>query len=147
MDKGKLVVLTYGTYDLLHIGHVNLLRRARQLGDYLIVGLSTDRFNTIDKHKATVQCYDERRVILQAIRYVDEVFPEDAWTQKPEDIARTGAGIFVMGSDWEGRFDHLSAFCQVVYLPRTEGISTSDRKRDIVHRFDADGSEVKSDEV
>ena len=121
------LVLTYGTFDLLHVGHVNLLRRARALGDRLIVGLSSDRFNAI-KNKTATQCYADREAVLRAIRYVDDVFPEESWDQKPADIHRHGAALLVMGSDWTGHFDALSCHCEVRYLPRTEVISSSSIK-------------------
>ncbi len=121
------LVLTYGTFDLLHVGHVNLLRRARELGDRLLVGLSSDRFNTI-KNKTSTQCYADREAVLRAIRYVDDVFPEDSWEQKADDIRRYGAQTLVMGSDWAGHFDALADQCQVRYLPRTEDISSSSLK-------------------
>ncbi|OIQ18358.1 MAG: glycerol-3-phosphate cytidylyltransferase [Bacteriovorax sp. MedPE-SWde] len=123
-------VITYGTFDLLHWGHVNLLKRARELGDYLIVGLSSDEFNKI-KHKQSFHKYEERRLILEAIRYVDEVIPEDNWTQKEEDIKKYSIDTFVMGSDWENEFDELSELCEVKYLKRTDGISTSQIKEDL----------------
>ncbi|WP_372013725.1 adenylyltransferase/cytidyltransferase family protein [Pseudoxanthomonas sp. 10H] len=124
------LVLTYGTFDLLHVGHVNLLRRARALGDRLAVGLSSDAFNALKRKHAT-QSYADREAVLRAIRYVDEVFPEDTWEQKAADIRRLGAAILVMGSDWEGHFDHLSGHCHVRYLPRTENISSSQLKAEI----------------
>lgn len=117
-------VITYGTFDLLHWGHINLLKRAKALGDTLIVGLSTDEFNR-SKHKQSVHKYDERKYILEAVRYVDRVIPEVSWDQKISDIKKYNVDIFVMGSDWEGEFDFLKEYCQVMYLPRTEGISTT----------------------
>ena len=117
-------ILTYGTYDLLHWGHIRLLKRAKQLGDYLIVGLSTDEFNAI-KGKKAYHSYEERKMMLEAIRYVDLVIPENEWGQKAKDIQEYHADVFVMGDDWEGKFDELKAYCEVVYLPRTEGISTT----------------------
>lgn len=117
-------VITYGTYDLLHRGHINLLRRAKELGDHLIVGLSSDEFNTL-KHKDAFYTYEERKLVLEAVRYVDEVIPEHAWEQKADDIRRHDVDLFVMGSDWAGEFDHLRELCEVCYLPRTEGISTT----------------------
>ena len=117
-------ILTYGTFDFLHIGHINVLRRAKALGDYLVVGLSTDEFNTI-KHKQAYSSYEERKAIVEAIRYVDLVIPEITWKQKPDDIKRYNIDIFVMGDDWEGKFDDLNEFCKVVYLPRTENISST----------------------
>ncbi|MBA2132311.1 glycerol-3-phosphate cytidylyltransferase [Capillibacterium thermochitinicola] len=123
-------VITYGTYDLLHVGHINLLRRAKKLGDYLIVGLSTDEFNAIKRKKA-YHSYEERKAILEAIKYVDLIIPEKNWEQKREDIIKYKVDIFVMGSDWEGKFDDLSDLCEVIYLPRTEGISTTKIKKDL----------------
>lgn len=120
-------VITYGTYDLLHPGHINLLRRARGLGDHLVVGVSTDEFNAV-KQKDAFYTYDERRLVLEAIRYVDQVIPEETWEQKVDDIRRLGIDVFVMGDDWLGRFDDLREHCEVVYLPRTEGISTTEVK-------------------
>ena len=118
-------VLTYGTYDLLHKGHVLLLERARKLGDRLIVGLSTDAFNQL-KGKRCFYSYEERYLILSAIRHVDMVIPEQNWDQKISDIQTHSVDVFVMGDDWKGKFDELSAYCEVVYLPRTENISTTD---------------------
>lgn len=120
-------VITYGTFDLLHRGHINLLRRARDLGDHLIVGLSTDRFNDV-KGKDAFYPYEERLAVLEAVRYVDEVIPEDDWAQKARDIVDHGVEVFVMGQDWTGHFDDLSEYCEVRYLPRTEGISTTQLK-------------------
>lgn len=118
-------VITYGTFDLMHYGHINLLRRAKALGDYLIVGLSTDRFNREMKAKQNYFNYETRKVMLDAIRYVDLVIPEETWEQKPEDIRFYKVDIFVMGDDWKGRFDDLSQYCEVVYLPKTPEISSS----------------------
>lgn len=120
-------IITYGTYDILHYGHINLLRRARELGDYLIVGLSTDEFNKI-KNKKSYYSYEERKLILEACRYVDLVFPENNWEQKIEDVKKYQADIFVMGNDWEGKFDFLKDYCKVVYLQRTPEVSTSKTK-------------------
>jgi glycerol-3-phosphate cytidylyltransferase len=124
-------VLTYGTFDLLHWGHINLLKRARELGDYLIVGLSTDEFNAI-KNKKAYHSYENRKLILESIRYVDEVIPENDWDQKIHDVIKHKIDIFVMGSDWEGKFDFLKEYCDVIYLPRTVGISTTKIKRDLL---------------
>lgn len=121
-------VITYGTFDLLHYGHINLLRRARELGDYLIVALSTDEFNWNEKHKKCYFSYDERKLMLEAIRYVDLVVPEENWEQKSTDVVKYGADIFVMGDDWKGKFDFLKDKCDVVYLPRTPEISTTQIK-------------------
>jgi glycerol-3-phosphate cytidylyltransferase len=123
-------VITYGTYDLLHVGHINLLRRAKALGDYLIVALSTDEFNAI-KNKKAYHSYEDRKIILEAVRYVDKVIPELTWEQKIQDVIDNDIDIFVMGNDWEGKFDFLKEYCEVVYLPRTEGISTTKIKDDL----------------
>lgn len=125
-------VLTYGTYDLLHWGHIRLLRRARSLGDYLIVALSTEAFNE-GKGKKTYHDYETRRAMLEAVRYVDLVIPEDSWDQKIEDVRKYEVDVVAMGGDWEGdaRFEILTDHCDVVYLDRTEGISTTKIKRDL----------------
>ena len=123
-------VITYGTYDLLHVGHINLLRRARELGDYLIVVVSSDEFNAI-KGKKAYYSFEDRKKILEAIRYVDEVLPEYTWEQKIDDVVNNNVDIFVMGDDWTGKFDFLKEYCEVVYLPRTEGISTTKIKQDL----------------
>ena len=125
-------VLTYGTYDLLHYGHINLLKRAKALGDYLIVAVSTDEFNAL-KGKAAYHNYNTRKMMLEAVRYVDLVIPEENWEQKINDIKRYEADIVVMGDDWAGsdKFDYLKEYCEVVYLPRTEGISTTQIKREL----------------
>lgn len=124
-------VITYGTFDLLHYGHVNLLERAKKLGDYLIVVLSSDEFNWNEKHKKCYFSYDERKRLLESIRYVDLVIPETSWGQKVEDIKEFKVDTFVMGDDWKGKFDYLSEYCQVVYLPRTPEISTTQIKHDL----------------
>lgn len=126
-------VITYGTFDLMHHGHINILKRAKALGDYLVVGLSTDEFNAI-KGKAAYHSYRDRKLVLEAIKYVDEVIPEQEWGQKVEDIQSHDIDIFVMGSDWEGKFNDLSAYCDVIYLPRTEGISTTKIKTDLLNK-------------
>ena len=123
-------VITYGTYDLLHRGHIHLLRRAKAMGDHLTVGLSTDAFNAI-KGKACYYTYEERKIVLEAIRYVDMVIPEEDWEQKVSDIAAHHIDVFVMGNDWVGKFDDLKPYCEVIYLPRTEGISTTKVKMDL----------------
>ena len=125
-------VITYGTFDLLHYGHINLLRRARQLGDYLIVGLSTDEFNWNEKQKKCYFSYEKRKQLLEAIRYVDLVIPEENWEQKRSDVKEYHVDTFVMGDDWEGKFDFLrEEGCEVVYLPRTPEISSSQIKEDL----------------
>lgn len=123
-------VLTYGTFDLTHIGHINLLRRAKLLGDYLIVGLSTDEFNRV-KGKVSIFPYEHRKIILEAIRFVDLVIPEKTWEQKVSDIEEFKVDAFVIGDDWSGKFDFLREFCEVIYLPRTEDVSTTQIKETI----------------
>ncbi|WP_294539265.1 glycerol-3-phosphate cytidylyltransferase [uncultured Rhodoblastus sp.] len=120
-------VITYGTFDLFHRGHLRLLERARQIGDRLVVGVSTDNFNAI-KGKKCVYGYDDRSGIVGALKCVDEVFPEDNWEQKQADIVKFGVDVFVMGDDWEGKFDFLKSECDVRYLSRTEGVSTTQLK-------------------
>lgn len=120
-------VITYGTFDVLHYGHINLLKRARALGDYLIVGLSSDEFNQL-KNKKSYYTYEQRKTILEACRYVDLVIPEDNWEQKTSDVQKYQADIFVMGDDWEGKFDFLKEFCEVIYLPRTPDVSSTQTK-------------------
>ncbi|ACM93528.1 glycerol-3-phosphate cytidylyltransferase [Nautilia profundicola AmH] len=117
-------VLTYGTFDMFHIGHLNLLKRAKALGDYLIVGISNDEFNEI-KGKKTVIPFNERKEIVSAIRYVDMVIEEYSWEQKIKDIKKYNIDVFVMGDDWKGKFDFLKEYCEVIYLPRTKDISTT----------------------
>lgn len=123
-------VITYGTYDLLHVGHINLLRRAKELGDYLVVVLSSDEFNAI-KHKSAYHCFEDRKIILEAIKYVDEVIGEYDWEQKINDVKDNNIDVFVMGDDWKGQFDFLKDYCEVVYLTRTEGVSTTKIKQDL----------------
>ncbi len=123
-------IITYGTYDLLHYGHIRLLQRAREMGDYLIVALSTDEFNA-GKGKKAYHPYEERKAMLEAIRYVDLVIPETCWEQKRTDILRYQADALVMGDDWQGKFDDLKDICEVIYLPRTDGISTTQIKSDL----------------
>ena len=118
-------VITYGTFDLFHVGHVRLLKRLKELGDRLVVGYSTDEFNTL-KGKAVVMPFSQRCEILASCRYVDCVFPEDGWEQKRADILRERADIFAMGDDWAGKFDDLQDIVKVVYLPRTQDISTTE---------------------
>ena len=104
--QSSLNIITYGTFDLFHIAHVNLLKRAKALGNYLMVGLSTDEFNLL-KHKSSFISYQDRKIILESIRYVDFVFPENSWHQKVDDIKKYKADIFVIGDDWQGKFDYL----------------------------------------
>lgn len=118
-------VITYGTFDTIHYGHIELLRRAKEMGDYLIVGLSTDEFNK-EKGKESLFPYHKRKEWLESIKYVDKVIPEESWTQKDYDIMKYNIDVFTIGSDWEGEFDHLDTL--VKYIPRTDGISTTDIK-------------------
>jgi len=124
-------VITYGTYDLLHYGHVNLLQRAKALGDYLIVAVSTDEFNWNKKQKKCYFSYEERKRLVESIRYVDLVIPEEDWEQKISDVKEFKVDTFVIGDDWEGKFDFLKPQCEVVYLPRTPEISTTKIKSDL----------------
>ena len=132
------VVITYGTFDLFHVGHVRLLKRLSELGDKLIVGISLDEFNNL-KGKKSFFSYEERAEIVSACKYVDFVFPECDWEQKRDDIIKYQADIFAMGEDWEGKFDFLNDICDVVYLPRTEDISTTEIKNKL--------SELKKDDL
>lgn len=126
-------IITYGTFDLLHYGHINLLRRAKQQGDYLIVALSTDEFNKREKQKKCYFSYEKRKQLLEAIRYVDLVIPEESWEQKLTDIPLYHVYTFVMGDDWAGKFDYIEeqTSASVLYLPRTPEISTSQIKTDL----------------
>ena len=125
-------VLTYGTFDLLHYGHINLLKRAKELGDYLVVALSTDEFNA-GKGKTAYHSYETRKKMLEAIRYVDLVIPEETWEQKLDDVKNYHIDVVVMGSDWAGsdKFDYLKDYCELVYLDRTPGVSTSQIKDEL----------------
>jgi glycerol-3-phosphate cytidylyltransferase len=124
-------IITYGTFDLFHIGHLNLLKRAKELGDYLVVGLSTDEFNKTHKNKQTVISYSDRKKIIENLRCVDLVIPEYSWEQKNNDIIELKIDTFVIGNDWAGHFDFLNHLCEVTYLARTENISSSDLKNHI----------------
>lgn len=121
-----MIVITFGTFDLLHIGHINILERASKLGDKLIVGISTDKFTFIKKNKYPVYNENDRKRILESLSFVDEVFFEESFEKKHEYIQKYNADIFVMGNDWEGRFDEFNDICKVVYLDRTPGISTTE---------------------
>ena len=123
-------VITYGTFDLFHIGHLNILKRARALGGYLVVAVSTDEFNS-GKHKQCIYPYEHRAAIVEAIRYVDKVIPEKTWEQKIDDVKQHKIDIFVIGEDWKGEFDFLNPYCEVVYLTRTANISTTGVKASI----------------
>jgi glycerol-3-phosphate cytidylyltransferase len=121
-------VITYGTFDVLHFGHINLLKRAKELGDYLIVALSSDEFNKI-KNKNSYYTYEQRKTILEACRYVDLVIPENNWAQKIDDVKKYKIDVFVMGDDWEGKFNFLKNYCEVVYLQRTPNVSSTETKK------------------
>lgn len=118
-------VITYGTFDLLHYGHINLLEKAKKQGDYLVVALSTDEFNLAKKNKQCFFSFQERKKLLEAIRYVDLVIEEKTWEQKIQDIKDYHIDTFVMGDDWKGKFDFLKEYCEVLYFPRTLEISTT----------------------
>ena len=125
-------VITYGTFDLFHYGHLRLLERAKALGDYLIVAVSTDEFNAI-KGKQCTYPYEHRSQIVAAIKYVDEVIPEKNWEQKIEDVKKYKVDLFVMGNDWEGEFDFLKEYCEVKYVERTQDISTTQLKKSLAN--------------
>lgn len=128
-------VITYGTFDLLHYGHIDLLRRAKALGDYLIAALSTDEFNWSEKKKRCYFTYERRKVLLEAVRYVDLVIPEENWEQKAADVQQYHVDTFVMGDNWTGKFDFLKNLCEVVYLPGTPKISSTQIKTDVSERY------------
>lgn len=130
----KKTVITYGTFDLFHIGHVNLLNRLKKLGDKLIVAVSTDDFNN-KKGKQTIIPFKDRMEIVRNMKCVDLVIPEVSWDQKPKDIKKYNVSVFGMGHDWEGKFDELRTLCEVIYLPRTDGISSTDMKQ-LLHALD-----------
>lgn len=124
-------IITYGTFDLLHYGHINLLKRAKELGDYLVVALSTDEFNWNSKNKKCYFDYEKRKCLLESIRYIDLVIPENNWEQKTEDIQELKIDTFIIGDDWKGKFDFLEPYCEVVYLPRTPEVSSTKIKLDL----------------
>ncbi len=126
-------VITYGTFDLFHVGHLNILKRAKELGDYLVVAVSSDQFNALKGKKCVIPDY-ERMAIVEAIKYVDEVIPEHNWEQKISDVKEHDIDVFVMGADWEGHFDFLKDYCEVIYLPRTPNISTTQLKEELSSR-------------
>ncbi|MBR5435122.1 MAG: glycerol-3-phosphate cytidylyltransferase [Bacteroidales bacterium] len=128
-------VITYGTFDVLHYGHIRLLKRAKELGDYLIVALSTDEFNAL-KGKKSFYPYEIRKELLKSIKYVDQIIPEENWEQKITDVKKYGIDVFVIGSDWQGKFDFLKEFCEVVYLERTDGISSTKVRNEIQQSLD-----------
>ena len=128
-------IITYGTFDLLHYGHINLLKRAKNLGDYLIVAVSTDEFNLLEKNKICYFTYKQRKALVEAVRYVDLVIPETCWEQKRRDIHEYHIDTFVIGDDWEGKFDFLKEEgAEVVYLPRTPEVSSTQIKKDMKQR-------------
>lgn len=133
-------ILTYGTFDLLHYGHIRILKRAKELGDYLVVALSTDEFNAT-KGKKAYHSYETRKKMLEAIRYVDLVIPENNWEQKIQDIKDYKIDVCVMGDDWAGsdKFDYLKEYCEVVFLERTPGVSTTQIKNDLQLQETVDG--------
>ena len=124
-------VITYGTFDMFHIGHLKLIRRLKTCGDRLIIGVSTDVFNE-KKGKKCIIPFEQRKEIVENIKGVDLVIAENSWNQKIEDIKKYKADVFIMGDDWKGEFDHLKEFCEVQYLPRTEGISTTELKNIVI---------------
>ena len=146
-NSGMKRIITYGTYDLLHYGHINLLRRAKALGDYLIVVLSSDEFNWNEKHKKTYFTYEQRKQLLESIRYVDLVIPEENWQQKRSDMHEYHIDTFVMGDDWKGKFDFLKEEgVEVVYLPRTPEISSTQIKKDLYDAADVESNTRTSHE-
>ena len=128
----KKIVITYGTFDMFHVGHLRLLKRLKEMGDELIVAVSTDEFNEV-KGKKTLIPYDQRVEILSSIEYVDRVIPEKSWEQKIEDVKKYKADLFVIGNDWEGEFDFLKEYCEVKYLERTQDISTTQLKKSLTN--------------
>ncbi|PRM91985.1 glycerol-3-phosphate cytidylyltransferase [Arcobacter cryaerophilus gv. occultus] len=128
--KKEKIVLTYGTFDMFHIGHLNLLNRLKSLGDKLIVAVSTDEFNSI-KGKKTLIPFEQRALIVQNIKCVDMVISEENWEQKIDDIKKYNVDIFAIGDDWQGKFDFLKNHCEVIYLPRTQNISTTELKKEL----------------
>lgn len=134
------IVITYGTFDLLHVGHIHLLERLSRLGDRLVVGVSTDEFNE-QKGKRSLYSFEERSKIVGALKCVDQVIAESDWQQKATDIEKYNIDIFGIGSDWQGKFDHLKEHCEVVYLSRTPNISTTDLKKSL-SRIDSESIQM-----
>jgi glycerol-3-phosphate cytidylyltransferase len=130
LPAGTTVAITYGTYDLFHVGHIRLFERIKRRYDFLVVAVSTDEFNAVKGKKSAVP-FDDRIELVRACRHVDLAIPETGWEQKERDIVHFGADAFVMGSDWDGKFDHLKSLTEVIYLPRTEGVSSSELKQNI----------------
>ena len=142
MEQRK-IILTYGTFDMFHIGHLKLLQRLKTLGDELIVGVSTDEFNML-KNKKTLIPFADRKEIVANIKYVDSVISEESWEQKVDDILNYKVDIFAIGDDWEGKFDYLKEYCEVVYLPRTENISTTFLKKSFANFLSIPKEEILS---
>ena len=140
--KKKIKVITYGTFDMFHVGHLKLLKRAKAFGDELIVAVSTDEFNQM-KGKKTLIPFEQRAQIVSAIKYVDKVIPENNWEQKIKDIKKHNIDIFVMGNDWEGKFDKLSDYCQVEYLERTKDVSTTFLKESLQEFYNIHPAKLK----
>ncbi len=136
-------VLTYGTYDLLHYGHIRMLKRARKLGDYLIVAVSTDEFNAV-KDKKAYHSFETRKEMLEAVRYVDLVIPEENWDQKRNDVLKYQVDIVTIGDDWSGhpKFEDLKDICEVYYMPRTEGVSTTKIKKELNLQEETDEDQI-----
>ena len=147
-DQSMKRVITYGTFDLLHYGHINLLRRAKALGDYLIVAISSDEFNWNEKHKKCYFTYEQRKALVEAVRYVDLVIPEESWNQKRSDMHEYHIDTFVMGNDWKGKFDFLKEEgVEVVYLPRTPEISSSQIKHDLYDAASVEQSQTSHEDI
>lgn len=147
-DQSMKRVITYGTFDLLHYGHINLLRRAKALGDYLIVVISSDEFNWNEKHKKCYFTYEQRKALVEAVRYVDLVIPEESWNQKRSDMHEYHIDTFVMGDDWKGKFDFLKEEgVEVVYLPRTPEISSSQIKHDLYDAASVEQSQTSHEDI
>ena len=125
-------IITYGTFDMFHIGHLRLLQRLKRFGDKLIVGVSTDEFNDIKKKKTLIP-FEQRKEIVANIKCVDNVIPEESWEQKVDDIQKYNVDIFAIGDDWKGKFDHLEEYCEVIYLERTKNISTTQLKKSLTN--------------
>ena len=119
-------VITFGTYDIFHVGHVNIIERAKLHGDHLIVGVSSDKLNISKKGRPPIYCEDDRQHIIRSMRCVDDVFLEESLELKADYIKYYNADILIMGDDWQGKFDHLKELCQVIYLPRTPSVSTTE---------------------
>lgn len=128
----KKKIITYGTFDMFHVGHLRLLKRLKEMGDELIVAVSTDEFNLLKGKKVLIP-YEQRVEILEGIKYVNEVIPEYSWEQKIDDIKKYDIHTFAIGSDWQGKFDHLKPYCEVVYLDRSENISTTKLKKSLTN--------------